>query len=127
MVFQLARDQDEVRTLCPGMKFNLGVALGCSRAIMGMCLMVKVTDADIKAAAPDSASIPAPHWSRPCRAQAERGAPAFAPGRCETTVLAAFGPGYGSQPISEGASGGYSSLNPLWFFRISADGFLKCG
>jgi hypothetical protein len=46
-----ARDQDHVREMCPGMKFNLGVALGCSfRRPNGVCLIIMAPDAVIEAA-----------------------------------------------------------------------------
>jgi hypothetical protein len=49
VAIQHARSQDEVRESCRGMKFNLGIALGCSMVVAGTCLIVKVPDAEIRA------------------------------------------------------------------------------
>jgi hypothetical protein len=53
VIYEAARDQDHVRALCRGMNFNLGVALGCSRVIMGVCYIIKVPDAEIRAVGHD--------------------------------------------------------------------------
>ena len=45
-----ARDQEHVRELCPGMTFNLGVALGCSFRYPNGCLIVLAPDDVIRAA-----------------------------------------------------------------------------
>jgi hypothetical protein len=54
VVIQLARDQDEVRKLCPGMIFTME-PLGCSFRIRGLalCAIVKVSDDQIRAAGYD--------------------------------------------------------------------------
>ena len=53
VVIQAVRSQAEVREFCPGMNFNLGIALGCSKVIVDTCLIVKVPDSDIRAAGHD--------------------------------------------------------------------------
>jgi hypothetical protein len=54
VVIQAAKDQDEVRRLCP--KFVFGIAaIGCAYQIPGtkLCAIVKVSDDDIRAAGHD--------------------------------------------------------------------------
>jgi len=46
--YQLARDQDHVREMCKA-AFNTGRAPGCSRVIMDVCVIVKLSNADIRA------------------------------------------------------------------------------
>jgi hypothetical protein len=53
VAYQLARDQDHVRELCR-MTFSLGVALACAfRYPNGTCLIIKVSDDEIRAAGHD--------------------------------------------------------------------------
>jgi hypothetical protein len=49
LVTTKVRDQDEVRRLCPGAQFTMGVALACSYPIVGGCMVVVAPEADIKA------------------------------------------------------------------------------
>jgi hypothetical protein len=54
IVIQEARDQDEVRKLCPNIVFTIG-ALGCAHLIpsIRLCAIVKVSDEQIRAAGHD--------------------------------------------------------------------------
>ena len=46
--YQLARDQDHVREICRA-AFNSGKAPGCSRVYPDMCIIVKLSNADMRA------------------------------------------------------------------------------
>jgi hypothetical protein len=69
-----AQSEDEVRRYCPGMTFNLGVALGCTFCRPGECTIIMASDEVIIAAGHDPGVV----W-RHERAHAN-GWPAWHPG-----------------------------------------------